>query len=172
MENKTESQLSSFLTFRLGEETFAANVSQVLNILEMIRITEVPRTPEYMKGIINLRGEVLPVIDTRLKFGMAAAGYTKNTCILVIEVELNNESVKVGALVDSVLEVLEIRESDIKPSPVINEKSKSQFIKGVIKSDDTFIIALDVNKVFTTDELTLMDESTEAIKKSVAAEVA
>ncbi len=170
MENKTETKVTSFLSFRLGDETFAANVDQVLNILEMLRITEVPRTPEYMKGIVNLRGEVLPVIDARLKFGMPAAEHTKNTCILVLEVDVNNESIKVGALVDSVVEVLEIRDSEIKPPPVINEKSKTPFIKGVIKVEDTFIIVLDINKVFTTDEITLLDESTEALKKSPAEE--
>ncbi len=165
MENKIEIKSTSFLSFLLGEETFAIHVGQVLNILEMVKITEVPRTPDYMKGIINLRGEVLPVIDTRMKFGMTPTEYTKNTCILVCEVEVNHEMIKVGALVDSVVEVLEIRDTDIKPTPVIHEKSKSQFITGVVKIDESFIILLDINRVFSTTELLKLDESKDEINK-------
>ncbi len=90
--------LNSYLSFKLGEEIFAANVSKVLNILEMTKITQVPKSPPYMKGVINLRGTVLPVVDTRLKFGMSATEFTPNTCILVMEVEVDGEALQVGGL--------------------------------------------------------------------------
>ena len=99
--------LNSYLSFKLGDEIFASNVSKVLNILEMMKITKVPKAPTYMKGVINLRGTVLPVVDTRLKFGMLPIELTTNTCILVLDVKVDEESVHIGAIVDSVQEVLE-----------------------------------------------------------------
>lgn len=143
----------SYLSFHLGEEEFAAHVSKVLNILEMIKIIEVPNAPEYMKGVINLRGTVLPVVDTRVKFGMTPTVYTPNTCIVVMDVEIENEMVKVGALVDSVQAVLEIEESMIQPPPSIGSKYKSEFIYGMAKIDDKFIMLLDMEKVFSNEEI-------------------
>ena len=99
----------SYLSFKLGDEVFAAHVSKVLNILEMTKITKVPRAPEYMKGIINLRGIVLPVIDMRLKFGMTEAVFTSNTCIIVLELDFEGKVIHVGAMVDAVQEVLDFR---------------------------------------------------------------
>jgi purine-binding chemotaxis protein CheW len=98
MSNETLDQINSYLSFKLGGETFAANVGKILNILEMTEITKVPKAPDYMKGVINLRGTVLPVVDTRIKFGMPPAEYTNNTCILVMEVEVDGEQVQVGDL--------------------------------------------------------------------------
>jgi purine-binding chemotaxis protein CheW len=95
-EKETES--NSYLTFKLGEEEFGVHVSQVLNILEMTRITGVPKTPDYMKGVINLRGMVLPVIDTRIKFGMPETEYTSNTCIIVMDLDLDGDTVHIGAI--------------------------------------------------------------------------
>ena len=110
MEQEEQKLLDSYLSFKLGDELFAANVAKVLNILEMVKITKVPKAPEYMKGVINLRGNVLPVIDTRTKFGMTPTEFTKNTCILVLDIIVDGEDIQVGALVDSVQEVLEITE--------------------------------------------------------------
>ena len=112
MNNEPTAALNSYLSFKLGDELFAVNVGKVLNILEMTRITKVPNSPEYMKGVINLRGSVLPVIDMRVKFGLELTEETVNTCILVLDIEIDNESVKVGALVDAVSEVLEIEEEE------------------------------------------------------------
>ena len=143
----------SYLSFKLGEETFASNVSKVLNILEMMKITKVPRAPSYMKGVINLRGVVLPVIDTRLKFGMSPIEITPNTCILVLDVKVNDQEVKVGAMVDSVQEVLELYKDDIQPPPSIGSKYESEFIYGMAKSGEEFIMLLDMDKVFSADEI-------------------
>ena len=149
-------KLNSYLTFKLGEELFAANVAKVLNILEMTKITEVPKAPPYMKGVINLRGKVLPVVDTKIKFGMGATEYTANTCILVLEIKIHDEPVQVGALVDSVQEVLEFDNSDIQPPPSIGSKYRSEFIEGMVKHNDDFIMILNMDMVFSLDELTVI----------------
>lgn len=150
---ETNTKIISYLTFKLGDELFAANVSKVLNILEFTRITKVPKAPSYMKGVINLRGDVLPVIDTRLKFGMDETQFTTSTCILVLIIEFDNETIHLGALVDSVQEVLEFEENVILKAPSIGSSYRSDFIKGVVEHQDNFIMLLDVEKVFTSDEL-------------------
>ncbi len=160
MNNETTTKINSYLSFNLGEEQFAAHVGKVLNILEMTKITEVPKAPEYMKGVINLRGTVLPVVDTRIKFGMTPTEYTTNTCIVVMEVDMEGDIVQVGALVDSVQAVLEIEESQIQPPPSIGSKYKSEFIYGMAKVDDRFIMLLDMEKVFSSDEIIQVKEKT------------
>lgn len=160
MNNETTTKINSYLSFNLGEEQFAAHVGKVLNILEMTKITEVPKAPEYMKGVINLRGTVLPVVDTRIKFGMTPTEYTTNTCIVVMEVDMEGDIVQVGALVDSVQAVLEIEESQIQPPPSIGSKYKSEFIYGMAKLDDRFIMLLDMEKVFSSDEIIQVKEKT------------
>ncbi len=155
----SKKEINSFLSFKLGEETYAANVSKVLNILEMVKITKVPKAPEYMKGVINLRGTVLPLVDTRIKFGLEETAYTNNTCILVLDIQLEGESVQVGALVDSVQEVLELSDEEILPPPSIGKKYKSEFIEGMAKSDDQFIMVLNMDMIFSTDELIALQES-------------
>ena len=145
--------INSYLSFKIGKESFAINVGNVRSILEVDRITEVPKTPHYMKGVINLRGTVLPIIDTRLKFGMDPISFNSNTCILVLDVKVLNEPVQLGALVDIVEEVLELSEDDIQPPPGIGSKYQSDFIYGMAKSNDDFIMLLDMNKVFSVDEV-------------------
>lgn len=160
MTTETLNDVNSYLSFHLGEEEFAAHVGKVLNILEMTKITEVPKAPDYMKGVINLRGTVLPVIDTRIKFGMTPTEYTNNTCIVVMEVEMEGDLVQVGALVDSVQAVLEIDEAQIQPPPSIGSKYKSEFIYGMAKVDENFIMLLDMEKVFSSDEIISLKEKT------------
>lgn len=143
----------SYLTFKLGKESFASNVSKVLNILEMPQITKVPQTPKYMVGIMNLRGEVLPVIDSRVKFDMESTTITSNTCVLILEIETDNSKIKIGAMVDSVNEVLEIAETEIKPSPTIGTKYNTDFIIGLVQKDESFIMILNMDIVFSTEEI-------------------
>jgi purine-binding chemotaxis protein CheW len=157
--NNTQNKINSYLTFKLGDETFATNVSKVLNILEMTKITKVPKAPPYMKGVINLRGAVLPLIDTRIKFEMSPTEFTPNTCILVLDININNESVHVGALVDSVQEVVELDDTSIMPPPNIGTRYKSEFIEGVAKIGDEFVMILDMDLIFSTDEISLIKES-------------
>lgn len=150
-----------YLTFQLGEEVFAIDVSHVREILEFNTVTKVPKTPEYMRGVINLRGSVVPVLDMRLKFGMTMTEKTVNTCIIVVEVSLDGETTIIGALVDCVQEVFELEPDKIEPAPRIGIRLKTEFIKGMGKRDDTFIIILDIDKVFTAEELTVIDTDIE-----------
>lgn len=143
----------SFLSFKLGEEFFAINVIKIMEILEVPKITKVPQTPDFLKGVVNLRGAVLPVIDSRIKFKMAPIEFTINTCILVLNIEVDNESIMVGALVDSVMEVFEIEASQIQPSPTIGAQYRSDFIQGMIKEKDQFMMLLDIDKVFSSHDL-------------------
>lgn len=154
----TNFEIKSYLSFKIGVEMFASNVKHVHNIIELIPITKVPHCPDYMLGIINLRGEVLPVIDTRIKFGIQDTAFTNNTCILVMEVSIENENILVGAVVDAVSEVIEIDDTQIKPAPSLGSKFRSEFIDGIYHNDNGFIMLLDMDKVFSTDELLYMKE--------------
>ena len=160
MKDKKE-ESNSYLTFKLGEEEFGAHVSQVLNILEMTKITAVPKTPDYMKGVINLRGSVLPVIDTRIKFGLPETDYTSNTCIVVMDLELNDDTVHIGAIVDEVLSVIEIEEEQIEPPPGIGNKYKSEFIYGMAKVEENFVMLLDMQKVLSFEEMSDISQRAE-----------
>lgn len=155
----TDVQFTSYLSFKLDEELFAINVSKVLEIQEVRQITKVPRTPAYMRGVLNLRGNVLPVVDTRIKFGMSPIQDTVNTCILVLDIQMENEHLTVGALVDAVQEVIEIMPEQIGPAPSIGSKFKSEFIKGMGKVNDVFIMILDMDRVFSSDELVIVKDS-------------
>lgn len=157
--SETFKKLNSYLTFKLGEELFAANVGKVLNILEMTKVTKVPKAPAYMKGVINLRGSVLPLIDTKIKFDMGETIYTTNTCILVLDIDMGGDSVHVGALVDSVQEVIELDETQLQPPPSIGSRYKSEFIEGMAKVGENFIMILNMDLIFSTDELTILKES-------------
>lgn len=145
--------LKSYLTFKIGAEVFAANASFVHNIIELPQITEVPEMPSYMLGVINLRGKVLPVIDARIKFGIKETAITSNTCIIVMEVTIDDKQVFIGTLVDSVSEVIEVEDHDIKEPPSIGESIKNDFLLGVFQSQEKFTMILNMNKVLSTNEL-------------------
>ncbi|MDY0254525.1 MAG: chemotaxis protein CheW [Tenuifilaceae bacterium] len=164
------SRINSYLSFKLGDEEFAAHVGKVLNILEMTKITEVPKAPVYMKGVINLRGTVLPVIDTRIKFGMTPTEYTTNTCIIVLDIDVDGENIQVGALVDAVQAVLEIEKGQIMPPPSIGSKYKSEFIEGVANIDEKFIMILDMDAVFSTEDVTDLLTKTEETENTTEIE--
>jgi purine-binding chemotaxis protein CheW len=142
-----------YLTFQLAEEIFGVDVSHVREILEFNTVTKVPKTPDYMRGVINLRGSVVPVLDMRLKFGMTLTKKTVNTCIIVVEVYYEGETIVIGALVDSVDEVFELEPDQIEPAPKIGIQLRTEFIKGMGKKDERFIIILDMDSVFSAGEL-------------------
>lgn len=160
--SKSVEALNSFLTFRLGDELFAANVSKVLEILEIPKITKVPRSPAFMRGVVNLRGNVLPVIDTRNKFGLPSVNDTVNSCILVLNIELEGKEIMLGAIVDEVQEVMEIDFSTIQSVPTVGAKHKTEFIEGMVKKQEQFIMVLNLDMVFTSDEVSLLEGLTEA----------
>jgi purine-binding chemotaxis protein CheW len=152
-------EATQHLTFKLDEEVFALDISKVREVLEYTTVTKVPQTPDFMCGVINLRGGVVPVVDLRLKFDMAEAEKTVNTCIIIVEVTLDGESAVLGALVDSVQEVFEFEPDQIEPAPKIGTKLKTDFIKGMGKRDEHFIMILDIDRVFSTDELAIVQDA-------------
>lgn len=152
----TITEATQHLTFKLDEEVFALDISKVREVLEYTSVTKVPQTPDFMCGVINLRGGVVPVVDLRLKFGMPEAEKTVNTCIIIVEVKLDGEITVLGALADSVQEVFEFEPDQIEPAPKIGTRLKTEFIKGMGKRDEQFIIILDIDKVFSTDELAIV----------------
>jgi len=166
MSTKTTHELTSYLSFRIGGEVFAANVKNVLNILEMTKITKIPKAPEYMKGVINLRGTVLPVIDSRIKFGIPETEVTTNTCIVVLELHKDNDTLMIGAIVDAVKEVLEIDESKILPPPNLGTNFSSDYLKGMAQSEDGFIMLLDAERVFASDEVVDLKKMTQAVSET------
>jgi len=149
---------NQYLTFELNDEVFALDITQVREVLDFTNVTKVPNTPDFMCGVINLRGGVVPVVDMRRKFGMPRAEKTVNTCIVIAEVAIDDESTVLGALVDSVQEVLVLEPEQIEPPPRLGTKMKTDFIRGMGKQDDRFIILLDIDKVFASDELILVNE--------------
>jgi purine-binding chemotaxis protein CheW len=150
--------MNSYLSFKLGNELFAVHVSKVLNILELMPITRVPKSHESIVGVINLRGSVLAVVDIRMKFDLAQAEFAKETCILVLQVMINEEEIDVGAIVDSVHAVLEVDENQILPPPSVGVKFKSEFVTGIVKQDEKFIMILDIDKLFALENFTTKAE--------------
>jgi purine-binding chemotaxis protein CheW len=153
MSVKEITETRQYLTFKLGNEIFATDVAKVREVLDLTDITRIPRTPEFMAGVINLRGSVVPVVDLRLCFGMSKTESTRNTCIVVVEVLLENESTIIGALADSVEEVIDLEPDQIQPAPRIGTQIRTDFIKGMGKRDTQFIMILDIDRVFSADEL-------------------
>ena len=150
--------IQSYLTFRLGDETFAANVSKVSEILEIPKITKVPRSPDFMRGVINLRGSVLPVIDAPVKFGLPTVTDTVETCIVVMNIVIEGQPMSIGVLVNAVSDVMEIDESTIQPAPTVGSKYKAEFIEGMVKSNEQFIMILNLDLVFSSDEVSIIQE--------------
>jgi purine-binding chemotaxis protein CheW len=149
----TITETTQYLTYKLGDETFALDITKVREVLDFTTVTKVPRTPEFMRGVINLRGSVVPVVDLRLKFGMTRTENSVNTCIIITEVTVDGDTTILGCLADSVQEVLDLDEEHIAPAPRIGTKLRTEFIRGMGKRDDRFIIILDIDKVFSSDEL-------------------
>ncbi|HKM92645.1 MAG TPA: chemotaxis protein CheW [Prolixibacteraceae bacterium] len=148
-----EEVFHTYLTFSLDKENFALSVDHVEKILEYQSVTEVPKAPEYMLGVFNLRGEVIPLVDTRIKFGMIKSEITSSTCVLVITINNEGETLKLGAMVDSVKEVIKYNTNDIQKLPTVGKQSKTEFLNGVLKINDKFILLLNADKIFSVDEI-------------------
>ncbi|MBJ6723540.1 chemotaxis protein CheW [Geomesophilobacter sediminis] len=155
---ETVVETTQYLTFTLDGELFAFDISQVREVLDFTTPTKVPQTPDYMRGVINLRGNVVPVIDLRRKFGMPQAVQTVHSCIIIVEVVLEGETVVIGAMADAVQEVLDLEPDQIEPPPRLGTKLDTSFIVGMGKNNDDFIIILDIDRVFAEDELGVMKE--------------
>jgi purine-binding chemotaxis protein CheW len=154
-------QINSFLTIKLGDELFAVSVNKVNEILEIPKITKVPRAPEFMRGVVNLRGSVLSVVDSRIKFGLPPVEDTINTCIIVMTIQLEGRDITMGFIVDEVKEVIEFSIDQIQGMPEMGARYKSEFIEGMVKSDNQFIMLLNVNLLFSSQETSLLEQAVE-----------
>ena len=154
---ETETEVRQYLTFTLDGEQYAADVSRVREVLELLPLTKLPRMPEYMKGVINIRGSVVPVVDLRQKFGMADVEDTVDTSIIVMDVGDGEKRMTVGCLADSVEEVVDIPPDSVEPPPSFGTKVDTEFIDGIAKRDEQFIIVLDINRVFDDAEIANLD---------------
>lgn len=149
-------EIRQYLTFKLGDEVFATDVAKVREVLDFTAITKIPKTPDFMSGVINLRGNVVPVVDLRLCFDMSKTVKTVNTCIVVVEMIVDGERTVIGALADSVEEVIDLDPEQIQPPPRIGTHVRTEFIKGMGRRDTQLIMILDIDRVFTGDELSLV----------------
>ncbi|PLX69348.1 MAG: chemotaxis protein CheW [Denitrovibrio sp.] len=141
------------LTFILADEVYGVDITSVREVLDYTSVTKVPQTPDYMVGVINLRGNVVPVLDLRLKFGMGKTEKMVNTCVIIVEIEIEDETTVFGALADSVQEVVDFDGTSIEDAPKIGTQLNTAFIKGMAKTQDGFVIILDVNFVFSQEEI-------------------
>ena len=162
MKGPSEMNTGQYLTFRLGDEVFGVPISQVQEVMDYTTITRVPRAPSFMRGVINLRGAVVPVADIRIKFHMPATKQSINTCIIVLEVNTTDGLATVGILADQVLEVIEVSETEIAPSPKLGTKLKAEYLGGLGKRGESFFIILNIENIFrdkTEAEACLVNES-------------
>ncbi len=146
-------EATKFVTFRLDEEVYGLDIGKVREVLDFTTVTKVPQTPDFMRGVINLRGTVVPVVDLRLKFGMTITESTVDTRIVIVEITVDGEVTVLGSLADSVREVIELEPEQVNPAPRIGTRLKTEFIRGMGRKDEEFIIILDIDKVFSADEL-------------------
>jgi purine-binding chemotaxis protein CheW len=154
-----ENREGKYLTFSLAKEEYGIGILRVKEIIGMMPITTIPRVPGFVKGVINLRGKVIPVMDLRMKFGMEEIGYTERTCIIVVEIAGQTGSVLVGIVVDAVSEVLNIKGNDIEDTPTFGEKLNTDYILGMAKISGGVKILLDINEVLTGEEIVSLDKA-------------
>jgi len=155
-ETTNETMLHQYLSFKLGQEMFAIDVSQVREILDVTTITKVPRSPSFMRGVINVRGSVVPVVDLRMKFDMPKTEQSVDTRIVVMEITLDGELTIIGTLADAVHNVMDIEQTGIEPPPKVGAKWNTEFIRGIGKHNDEFIIILNVDRIFSAEELAMV----------------
>ncbi len=148
-----------YLTFSLAEEEYGIGILKIKEIIGMLPITSVPQTPEFVKGVINLRGKVIPVMDLRLRFGMPPIEYSERTCIIVVEIAGQAGTVQIGIVVDAVSEVLNIKREDIEETPTFGTKLNTGYILGMAKMEGGVKILLDIDQVLSGDELSSLAEA-------------
>ncbi|HVM60248.1 MAG TPA: chemotaxis protein CheW [Verrucomicrobiae bacterium] len=157
--NEMAHRAGKYLTFKLGAEEFGLEILKVQEIIKMMDITRVPRTPDFVRGVINLRGKVIPVVDLRLRFAMEAKATTDKTCVIVVQVRRDNLTVTMGTIVDEVSEVLDIGGEQIEPAPEFGEMVNTDFIVGMGKVGKRVVMLLDVDKVLSQQELDLVGKA-------------
>lgn len=150
---------SQYLTFQLGNETFAMGILHIKEIIEYGNLTSVPMMPAFIRGVINLRGAVVPVVDLAARFGRTSYDVTRRTCIVIIEIETNNEHQDVGLVVDSVNEVIDIPAAEIEPPPAFGANLRTDFIEGMGKISGKFVIMLNVDRILSFEDLMLATQT-------------
>jgi purine-binding chemotaxis protein CheW len=160
---------SQYLTFLLGGEMFAIGILAIKEIIEFDKLTTVPMMPRFVRGVINLRGAVVPVIDLSARFGRAATMASKRTCIVIVEIAAEEGAQVVGVLVDAVNEVLDIPAAEVEPSPAFGARVRSDFIAGMGKVDGSFVIILNVDHVLSATEMGVLADASAALEEPVAA---
>jgi purine-binding chemotaxis protein CheW len=148
-----------YLTFSLASEEYGIGILKIKEIIGMMPITSVPQTPEYIKGVVNLRGKVIPVMDLRLRFGIPAMDYTERTCIIVVEISGQAGTVQIGVVVDAVSEVLSVKSEDIEPTPSFGTKLNTDYILGLAKLGGGIKILLDITRVLSSEDEMLLAEA-------------
>jgi len=151
-------QTRQYLTFTLAEEVYALPIATVREVLEFTDITRVPRTPEAMRGVINLRGHAVAVADMRTKLGLAATAATVNTCIIIAEADLGDGPLVLGALVDAVREVVDIDAAAVEPAPRMGLAVDTAYLKGMARHEKGFVMILDLDRIFSAEELAALDD--------------
>lgn len=151
--NTPQSTIQSSLSFNLGSEQFAVPVAKVVEIIEVPEVSKIPLAPKFIHGVINVRGHVIPLIDTRSKLELSPVEFTVNTCVIVVEIEKNNQIIYAGMLVDAVQEVLEVSSDAIQDAPDMGTEGYEEFITGIYPSEGKFIMMLDLDKVFSNKEV-------------------
>ena len=162
VESGSEAHAGQYLTFALEEEMYGLQILAVQEIIQLVPITSVPRTPGYVRGVINLRGKVIPVVDLRSKFSMEATEDTSQTCIIVVEIDIRNQVVTVGIVVDRVAEVLEVAPDQVAPPPEFGAAVDTTFILAMGKVGDKVVMLLDIRRVLADGELTAVGEAVPA----------
>jgi len=165
---ETEQNVQQYLTFMIGGEEYAVSLLKVKEIIEYDTVTEIPKTPEWVRGVINLRGNVVPVIDLAVKFRLAASVAGKLTCIVITEVECEGEPTIMGVMADSVRQVIDLRPEDVEVPPTFGTRVKEDYLLGMARSGKKFCLLLDTEKVLSTDELLELPDSLEAGAESEA----
>ncbi len=153
-----EARSGVYLTFTLGKEYYGIPVLKVKDIIGMVEITEVPRTPHFIKGVINLRGKIIPIMDLRLKFELEEIAYTERTVIIVLEIKIKDSKRLMAVVVDTVSEVISITDTNIEPPPQYGISIESDFIMGMAKVKEKVIMLLNIEKVFNAEELAELAE--------------
>ena len=153
-----EARAGKYLTFRMGKEEYGLEILKVFEIINLMPITEVPRMPDFVRGVINLRGRIIPVVDLRLKFGLPEMAYDDRTCIIIVQISRNDQEVKTGLIVDRVCDVIKIRDDQFEETPSFGPSVDTRFLLGIGKVAQRVVLLLDVDEVLSAEEVGMVDQ--------------
>lgn len=162
--------IDQYLVFPLAEDNYGLNIAYIKEIIEYLNLTEVPMVPDFIRGVLNLRGRVVPVIDLQCRFSGDISSIGKKSCILIVEAEQNDGIIEMGVLVDAVTKVVDLSPEDIEPAPSFGSKIRTDFIQGMGKIDNNFVVLLQVDKVLSIDELSIIKNVQESMNKDIKIE--